>query len=579
MATGADVRDILELAGGDTDTGPISKKDIINSDKKKVKKSTETLTFKRPEGMHREVYALLYSDKKDAPPLLPSDTTQGYRTVKAKLGCKKVRPWKWMPFTNPARKDGAIFHHWRRAVEEGKDYPFARFNKTVQVPVYSEQEYQMYLHDDGWTKAETDHLFDLCKRFDLRFIVVHDRYDHQQDAPPLLPSDTTQGYRTVKAKLGCKKVRPWKWMPFTNPARKDGAIFHHWRRAVEEGKDYPFARFNKTVQVPVYSEQEYQMYLHDDGWTKAETDHLFDLCKRFDLRFIVVHDRYDHQQYRKRSVEDLKERYYNICGKLTKVRAPTGTEPKVYIFDAGHERRRKDQLERLFNRTPEQVAEEEYLIQELRKIETRKKEREKKAQDLQKLITAADSTTEMRRGDRKATKKKPPQKREAEKPAVPETAGIKFPDFKSAGVSLRSQRMKLPSSVGQKKIKAIEQILTEQGVDLNPMPTEEIVAMFNELRSDLVLVYELKQAHSNCEYEQQMLRHRYDALLKAGGSGTPHSDATAGPDSQNWAGVDDIKTEPKEQIIDVVGAPLTPNSRKRRESASSSSSVKKMKKP
>lgn len=152
---------------------------------KKSKKAAETLTFKRPEGMHREVYALLYSDKKyvswslilnfirysttviallmdicvclcvcdflkcfgntntnnndkitqyaihrDAPPLLPSDTTQGYRTVKAKLGCKKVRPWKWMPFTNPARRDGAIFHHWRRVAEEGKDYPFARFNKV-----------------------------------------------------------------------------------------------------------------------------------------------------------------------------------------------------------------------------------------------------------------------------------------------------------------------------------------------------------------------------------------------------------------------------------------------------------------
>lgn len=32
MATGADVRDILELAGGEND-GPISKKDLINSDK------------------------------------------------------------------------------------------------------------------------------------------------------------------------------------------------------------------------------------------------------------------------------------------------------------------------------------------------------------------------------------------------------------------------------------------------------------------------------------------------------------------------------------------------------------------
>ncbi|XP_059840132.1 DNA methyltransferase 1-associated protein 1 isoform X3 [Hypanus sabinus] len=412
MATGADVRDILELGGGDSENTPISKKDIINSDKKKSKKSTETLTFKRPEGMHREVYALLYSDKKDAPPLLPSDTTQGYRTVKAKLGCKKVRPWKWMPFTNPARKDGAIFYHWRRLADEGKDYPFARFNK-------------------------------------------------------------------------------------------------------------------------------------------------------------------------KRSVEDLKERYYSICAKLTKIRAPPGSDPKLSVFDAGHERRRKEQLERLYNRTPEQVAEEEYLIQELRKIEMRKKEREKKTQDLQKLITAADNTTEMRRAERKAAKKKLPQKKETEKPTVPETAGIKFPDFKSAGVTLRSQRMKLPSSVGQKKIKAIEQMLTELGVDLNPMPTEEIVHMFNELRSDLVLLYELKQAYANCEYELQMLRHRYEALAKTGptnlsseGFGIDGQIGTVGPSSE------EMKGEGKDQFIDVVGAaPLTPNSRKRRESASSCSSVKKLKKP
>lgn len=55
-------------------------------------------------------------------------------------------------------------------------------------------------------------------------------------------------------------------------------------------------------------------------------------------------------------MEDLKERYYSICGKLTKVRAASGTDPKIYIFDAGHERRRKEQLDKLFNRTPEQVC-------------------------------------------------------------------------------------------------------------------------------------------------------------------------------------------------------------------------------
>ena len=35
-------------------------------------------------------------------------------------------------------------------------------------------------------------------------------------------------------------------MPFTNPARTDEAVFYHWRRLADEGKDYPFAKFNKV---------------------------------------------------------------------------------------------------------------------------------------------------------------------------------------------------------------------------------------------------------------------------------------------------------------------------------------------
>lgn len=58
---------------------------------------------------------------------------------------------------------------------------------------------------------------------------------------------TAQGYKQMKAKLGMRKVRPWKWMPFTNPARSDGAVFYHWRRIADEGKEYPFAKFNKVV--------------------------------------------------------------------------------------------------------------------------------------------------------------------------------------------------------------------------------------------------------------------------------------------------------------------------------------------
>ena len=41
-----------------------------------------------------------------------------------------------------------------------------------------------------------------------------------RDAAPIVPSDTKQGYKQMKARIGSSKVRPWKWMPFTNPARK-----------------------------------------------------------------------------------------------------------------------------------------------------------------------------------------------------------------------------------------------------------------------------------------------------------------------------------------------------------------------
>jgi DNA methyltransferase 1-associated protein 1 len=100
-------------------------------------------------------------------------------------------------------------------------------------------------------------------------------------------------------------------MPFSNPARRDGLVLRHWRRAADEGKEYAFARFNKKLEMPLFSDAEYVNHLASDGWTRAETDHLLDLCSRFDLRFPVIQDRWDRGQFKTlRSVEDLKERYY-----------------------------------------------------------------------------------------------------------------------------------------------------------------------------------------------------------------------------------------------------------------------------
>ncbi|XP_014669990.1 PREDICTED: DNA methyltransferase 1-associated protein 1-like isoform X2 [Priapulus caudatus] len=408
-----------------------------------------------------------------------------------------------------------------------------------------------------------------------------------RDAPPLLPSDTSTGYKQAKAKIGRSRVRPWKWMPFHNPARKDGAVFYHWRRMVDEGKDYAFSRFNKQVPVPTYSDLEYQQHLHDENWTREETDHLFGLCRRFDLRFIIIKDRYDRERYPDRTVEDLKERYYHISNVLAKMRALPGPEAKLFMFDADHDRRRKLQLEKLYNRTQEDVEEEETLMQELRKIEQRKREREKKAQDLQKLISAADNS------DRRLQKKQPKKHMVAHKlskggatvtsgeaSTTPDTTGIKFPEFKTSGVTLRSHRMKLPTSLGQKKSKAIEQLLEELGIEQSPMPTEEVATHFNDVRCDMVLLYELKLAHANCEFEVQTLKHRLEALVpgrlaslnlpaSAAATTTPSTSGEAGGDSPG-------KTRKISEIIDVVGNAEHP-SRKRRAALEQRDIMKKLK--
>ena len=109
--------------------------------------------------------------------------------------------------------------------------------------------------------------------------------------------------------------------------------------------------------MPTFNDMEYATHLTMEGWTRQETDHLLDLCQRFDLRFTVVHDRWDKQTFpTPRSIEDLKERYYTLVEKLESLHIEPGKiATKSFSYDAEHERKRKEQLQKLYDRTQEQV--------------------------------------------------------------------------------------------------------------------------------------------------------------------------------------------------------------------------------
>lgn len=68
----SDIRDILELERDAP--AEITREAIIGVDKTRKMQPNKYKKEKRPEGMAREVFALLCNDNRDAPPLLPTDS-------------------------------------------------------------------------------------------------------------------------------------------------------------------------------------------------------------------------------------------------------------------------------------------------------------------------------------------------------------------------------------------------------------------------------------------------------------------------------------------------------------------------
>lgn len=245
-------------------------------------------------------------------------------------------------------------------------------------------------------------------------------------------------------------ARHWEQRPFVHGARSDGLTLKHWKRAnpgfaprhipLTNGEDtemledtigsaphhdyeFPeeshFAKYDVEVPVPKYTTDQYEEKLKAEGWTKEETDYLFELCRDFGLRWIVIADRYNvleiplakenieppadrdamaidgtegpqKDTYPDRRMEELKARYYQVAAKMFETQIPaTNMLPaefqlweKMRNFDAKSESTRKDLAEKLFERTKDEAEEEKVLLEELKRITMNEEEFLKMRRDL-----------------------------------------------------------------------------------------------------------------------------------------------------------------------------------------------------
>ncbi|KAL6500227.1 swr complex subunit [Orobanche hederae] len=328
---------------------------------------------------------------------------------------------------------------------------------------------------------------------------------------PLMPAiDVNQLKR--KAQSGNEKIT-WQWLPFTSSARKDDLQLYHWVRVVNGNPptgDYSFAKYNKSADVIKYTDEEYELYLTDPAWTKEETDQLFDLCERFDLRFIIVADRFPSSK----TVEELKDRYYSVSRALLIARAPASAnvagDPLVKEpYNASQETERKRALSLLLSHTKQQERKDVEVLAHAKRITEARKTLKAAAEPNLPVI----SDIGPRSADKAAGAAGPPTN-----PQLPPST-TPVSEIASVMASLRMLRVYLrtysleqmvqaaSSSAGLRTIKRVEQTLLDLGVKLKPkVPTKAVCAEHLELRKEILTLLNLQKQLQYKEAEGSSFR-------------------------------------------------------------------------
>ncbi|KAK6354846.1 swr complex subunit [Orbilia brochopaga] len=277
------------MSGAVTDVRDVLGIDATTLEPRQPPLKKQRTVEKRPDGITRELYALL---GENAPPVAVVE----HRFKDKPKFTGPVASWREQKFRNPARGDTLELRHWVR-----------------QNPGQQQQQQQQ-----------------------------HQQQQQQQQQPP-----------SATLEDGTDAPPP----------------------AEQPQLDYQFAKFNIKMSILQYSDAEYDAVLRDDDWTRAETDYLFKLIQDYDLRWVVIADRYDFPNGKDRSMEDMKARYYSVCRNVMEMRTPvtmmSADESALYHamhYNKEQEVERKRIVQMQLYRTPAEIEHEQHLIAELRRI-------------------------------------------------------------------------------------------------------------------------------------------------------------------------------------------------------------------
>ncbi|WWC72672.1 uncharacterized protein I206_106636 [Kwoniella pini CBS 10737] len=388
--------------------------------------------------------------------------------------------------------------------------------------------------------------------------------------PQAGPSTTSASRKTTTAPKKPDGIsRELEWTPFTPAARHAApACLSHWARVTDadpaaSGKSLDcepvadnaveyFGKFNlHGPSIMEYSQFEYDQHLNDPEWTPHETAYLFDLLKTYDLRFVVVADRYAYRGQtgtgveKRRSVEtvtipSVADWFVHVLLRIPKRNNNLSTHTPLT--------RRKQYASELFHLTAAEIAEEEALYVEIKRMEQNERRYRADRDDLMRTVMGLDSglvefdqsNVELIFGADKNKKRKraeegeplppppPPPKLNPKDqvafdlahciyhipppPTNPHSSHLASKHPVHQPIHLRSTKIPLPK---QNASIRITELLNELGIGAGRlvMPTRSNIEMYDSLLQAAGALVEMKRQVDRVEQELRTVKAQKEGLL------------------------------------------------------------------
>ena len=123
--------------------------------------------------------------------------------------------------------------------------------------------------------------------------------------------------------------------------------------------------FNRSIEIVEFTKDEYDKLIkpNDRNWNYEQTMYLWDLIKQYQLKFVIIFDRFDEKTYGERTVESLKDRYYSVARTILEHRRLFDHPIIKSGYNYEQEIKRRTYLEKTMNKSFAELKEENALME------------------------------------------------------------------------------------------------------------------------------------------------------------------------------------------------------------------------